>query len=103
MTPFIDRIKKSVSWIGNRASDEELSREEYELTPENGDLTSTTAVLNGEPLQVNETRDMPNLFPAHVETDAPLSIDPFSIKFVAYPNFNAPGCKKQVSSSRKDV
>lgn len=90
---FVNRIKKSVSWIGNRASDEELSREEYELTPKNGDLTSTTTLLNGEPLQVSERGDVPDLDPAHVETNAPLSIAPFSIKFVVYPNFNSPGCK----------
>ncbi|KAG6404064.1 hypothetical protein SASPL_136301 [Salvia splendens] len=87
-------IKKSVSWIGKRASDEKLSREEYRLTPENGDLRSTTMLLNGQPLHLTETTGgVPDLVPVLVGTNAPLRVAPLSVAFMVYPNFNAPGCK----------
>lgn len=93
-TSVVRGIKKSVSWIGKRASDEKLSREEYRLTPENGDLRSTTMLLNGQPLHLTETTGgVPDLVPALVGTNAPLRVAPLSVAFVVYPNFNAPGCK----------
>ncbi|KAH6797280.1 glucuronidase 2 [Perilla frutescens var. hirtella] len=90
---FAHRLKRSVSWIGNKGSDEKLSREEYHLTPRNGDLRSTTVLLNGQALQLTEGGGIPDLVPGHVDANSPLSIAPLSIKFVVYPNFNAPGCK----------
>lgn len=86
-------LKKSVSWIGSKASDEKPPREEYDLSPKNGDLISTTMLLNGQPLQLTERGGIPDLVPAHVDANSPLGIAPFSIKFVVYPNFYAPGCK----------
>lgn len=86
-------LKKSVSWIGSKASDEKPPREEYQLTPKNGDLTSTTMLLNAQPLQLTERGGVPDLVPDFVDTNSPLGIAPFSIKFVVHPNFYAPGCK----------
>ncbi|PIN11725.1 Beta-glucuronidase [Handroanthus impetiginosus] len=86
-------LKSSVSWIGSKSSDEKLSREEYHLTSENGDLRSKTMLLNGRPLHLTERGEIPSLVPVFRDIDAPLRIDPYSIKFVVYPNFSTPGCK----------
>ncbi|KAI3454828.1 hypothetical protein Pfo_011491 [Paulownia fortunei] len=90
---FAHGLKKSISWIGNKASDEKLSREEYHLTPKNGDLQSKITLLNGQPLQLTERGDIPGLVPVLRDINSPVSIAPFSIKFIVYPNFSTPGCK----------
>ncbi|KAL3640487.1 hypothetical protein CASFOL_015455 [Castilleja foliolosa] len=89
---FTHGLKKSVSWIGNTASDEKLSREEYNLTPKDGDLRSRVMLLNGQPLQLTATGDIPSLVPAHRDVNERVSIGPSSIKFIVYPNFISPGC-----------
>ncbi|KAL8465206.1 hypothetical protein ACS0TY_034636 [Phlomoides rotata] len=90
---FAHRLKRTVSWIGNKASDEKLCREEYHLTPKNGDLQSTIMLLNGKPLQLTDRGAVPSLAPLHRYTNSDLNISPFSIKFIVYPNFSAPGCE----------
>ncbi|KAL0342531.1 UNVERIFIED_CONTAM: Heparanase-like protein 1 [Sesamum calycinum] len=90
---FVHGLKRSVSWIGNKASDENLSREEYHLTPVNGDLQSKIMLLNGNRLQVTETGDIPSLVPVLRDVNSPLSIAPYSIKFVVFPSFSSPGCQ----------
>lgn len=90
---FYHGLKKSVSWIGNKASDEELTREEYNLSPKNGNLQSRIMLLNGEPLQLTERGDIPNLVGVLSDIKSPLSIAPSSIKFVVYPNFSSKGCE----------
>lgn len=93
---FTHHLKKTISWIGNKASDEKLWREEYHLTPgDGGDLRSSSMVLNGQQLlQLSERGDVPSLEPKYREVRAPLHISALSIKFVVYPNFEAPGCAK---------
>ncbi|XP_051147648.1 heparanase-like protein 1 [Andrographis paniculata] len=90
---FINSLKRSVSWIGNKASDEKLWREEYHLTPESGDLQSKTMLLNGEQLQLTQTGNIPSLAPVLRDVKSPISIAPLSIKFAVYPNFEAQGCE----------
>ncbi|KAL7098990.1 hypothetical protein ACP275_09G054000 [Erythranthe tilingii] len=89
---FIHGLKESVSWIGNKASDEKVYREEYHLTPEGGNLRSRVMLLNGQPLQLTELGDIPSLLPAVNDVNSPLSISPYSVKFVVYPNFINQGC-----------
>ncbi|KMT10738.1 hypothetical protein BVRB_5g113960 [Beta vulgaris subsp. vulgaris] len=86
-------LKKTVSWVGSRASDGQLHREEYHLTPKEGHLQSQTMVLNGKPLQISEHGDIPVLEPAFVAVNSPLYISPLSISFVVFPYFDAPACK----------
>ncbi|XP_073035826.1 heparanase-like protein 2 [Primulina eburnea] len=89
---FVHGLKESVSWIGRKAADVKLVREEYHLTPENGDLRSKTMMLNDQPLQLTEKSDIPSLVPIFRDLISPLTIAPLSIKFVVFPNFNAPSC-----------
>ncbi|KAF9619045.1 hypothetical protein IFM89_004403, partial [Coptis chinensis] len=88
---FVHGLQKSVSWIERKASDGTLMREEYHLTPD-GDLRSQTMALNGKPLQLTESGDIPNLDPLLTDMQSLLSVIPLSIAFIALPNFEAPGC-----------
>ncbi|KAL4584088.1 hypothetical protein LXL04_008678 [Taraxacum kok-saghyz] len=89
---FGDGLKNKVSWVGLRSTDENLTREEYHLTPQHGDITSKTMLLNGVPLKLTENGDVPSLRPVLVKVDSKISIDPLSIKFLRFPYFDAPGC-----------
>lgn len=89
---FVDDLKKTVSWVGLKSTDENLTREEYHLTPQHGDITSKTMLLNGVPLKLNENGDIPCFKPNFVKVDSKISIAPLSIKFLKFPNFDAPGC-----------
>ncbi|KAK9073249.1 hypothetical protein SSX86_007573 [Deinandra increscens subsp. villosa] len=89
---FIHRMKSAFSWVGSRSRNEELAREEYHLTPQGGDLKSKTMLLNGVPLQLTETRDIPQLKPNVVDVNSPIVVAPLTIKFIQFPNFDASGC-----------
>ncbi|KAK3021014.1 hypothetical protein RJ639_045145 [Escallonia herrerae] len=86
-------IKKTVSWIGGKASDEALSREEYHLTPADGNIRSKTMLLNGRRIELTAGGDIPTLSPSFLKADSGISISPLSMKFIVFPNFNAPGCR----------
>lgn len=85
-------LKRSVSWVGNEAS-EGATREEYHLTPKDGYLQSETMVLNGIPLELTENGDIPRLDPVHNNVNSPIYINPLSISFIVFPNFDAPSCE----------
>ncbi|KAG9439726.1 hypothetical protein H6P81_019891 [Aristolochia fimbriata] len=67
-------------------------REEYHLTPKDGDIQSTTMLLNGVPLELTQSGDIPELKPALVNPFQPINIAPYSIAFVSLPDFRAPAC-----------
>lgn len=90
---LVHHLKKTISWIGGKTSDEDLYREEYHLTPKDGEIQSKIMLLNGIPLVLTDNGDIPSLAPVHVNINSPLSVDPLSIKFIVLPNFNAPVCK----------
>lgn len=89
---FVRDLKRSVSWVGSRASDEPLYREEYHLTAKDGNLQSRTMVLNGIPLELTEDENIPSLDPVRLDVNSPLYINPLSISFIVFPNFDAPAC-----------
>ncbi|VVB13642.1 unnamed protein product [Arabis nemorensis] len=89
---LLDTLKKHVSWIGNKASDGYLNREEYHLTPENGELRSKTMNLNGKPLKLTSTGDIPNLEPVLRDMESPVHVLPLSMSFIVLPNFDASAC-----------
>ncbi|CAH9120940.1 unnamed protein product [Cuscuta epithymum] len=91
---FLHRIKELVSWMGSKSSQVPLYREEYHLTPQNGDLQSRIALLNGRPLQLTENGDIPLLSPLLQNVNSPIAISPLSIKFIVFPNFIAPTCRE---------
>ncbi|CAN1839778.1 Heparanase-like protein 1 [Linum perenne] len=89
---FMDRLKKSVSWIGSEATDGSLLREEYHLSPKDGNLRSKIMLLNGNPLQLTEKGDIPKLEPMRYRLSSPLYISSSSISFIVLPNFGAQAC-----------
>ncbi|KAJ6759735.1 HEPARANASE-LIKE PROTEIN 1 [Salix purpurea] len=90
--PFVRGLKRSVSWVGSRASDEPLYREEYHLTAKDGNLRSQTMLLNGLPLELAEDENIPKLDPVRLDVSSPLYINPLSMSFIVFPNFDAPVC-----------
>lgn len=90
---FSHGLKKTVSWIGSKSGDAKLVREEYHLSPKDGDLQSKTMLLNGNELALTEEGSIAILSPSLVSVKSPITIGPLSIKFIALPNFNAPGCR----------
>lgn len=89
---LVRSLKRSVQWVGSRASDEALSREEYHLTPKDGDIQSQTMLLNGLPIKLTEDGSIPALDPVYVELKTPIYVSPLSIAFIVFPNFDAPAC-----------
>ncbi|KAL8091408.1 heparanase-like protein 1 [Apium graveolens] len=90
---LVHHLKNTVSWIGGKTSNEDMYREEYHLTPKDGEIQNKIMLLNGVPLVLTDDGDIPSLAPVHVNINSPLSVDPLSIKFVVLPNINAPGCE----------
>ncbi|PRQ16281.1 putative glycosidase [Rosa chinensis] len=75
-------LKRTVSWVGLKASDGPLHGKEYHLTPKDGNLRNKIMVLNGVPLEITKDGNIPELEPVLVPTNSPLSITSLSIKFV---------------------
>ncbi|KAI3736846.1 hypothetical protein L2E82_26833 [Cichorium intybus] len=90
---FLHRLKSTFSWIGSKSTNAKLFREEYRLTPQGGNIRSKTMLLNGFPLELTRTGDIPQMKPAFVDVNSPVSIAPLTIKFIRFPNFEASGCK----------
>ncbi|KAG7594768.1 Copine [Arabidopsis thaliana x Arabidopsis arenosa] len=74
---FLETIETKVSRAGNKALDGYLNREEYHLSPKDGDLRSKIMLLNGNPLAPTVTGDIPNLEP---------------VRHGVLPTFDAPAC-----------
>lgn len=89
---FVHGLKKTVSWVGRRASDDSEMREEYHLTAQDGNHLSRNVLLNGTPLKLTEDGDIPPLNPASIAANSPISMAPLSIAFVVFPKFEAQAC-----------
>uniref|UniRef100_A0ACD5ZEH4 Uncharacterized protein n=1 Tax=Avena sativa TaxID=4498 RepID=A0ACD5ZEH4_AVESA len=71
----------------------ELSREEYHLTPKDGNLQSQHMLLNGNVLATDANGGIPKLEPVQVEGTKPITVGPYSIVFAHIPSFYAPACR----------
>lgn len=69
-----------------------IIREEYHLTPKDGDLHSQVVLLNGNELVVNSTGVIPSLEPIRTNFSSPITVAPFSIVFVHLPDIRLPSC-----------
>ncbi|KAJ7531531.1 hypothetical protein O6H91_14G047700 [Diphasiastrum complanatum] len=67
-------------------------RLEYHLTAPNGDLHSQTVLLNGVPLQMTSSGNLPTLNPILVNPSLPISVAPLSIVFVKVPHLPNLAC-----------
>ncbi|KAL4380686.1 hypothetical protein S83_011417 [Arachis hypogaea] len=71
-----------------------LRREEYHLTPKDGNIQSDIVLLNGTPLELTKSKEIPELKPKIIDasSSSPIKVAPHSIVFVQINNFNAPAC-----------
>jgi len=88
---FLHSLKRTVLWVGSKASDGSEMREEYRLTAKDNKKLSRTMLLNGDPLEMNEG-EVPALNPVLVPVNSPIYVTPLSIAFVVFPNFEAKAC-----------
>ncbi|KAG8372679.1 hypothetical protein BUALT_Bualt12G0091700 [Buddleja alternifolia] len=68
-------------------------REEYHLTPRDGNLQSQTVLLNGKVLSVDSTGAIPALKPVTVTGSKPIKVAPHSILFMYIPYVAIPACQ----------
>ncbi|XVF43098.1 hypothetical protein PTKIN_Ptkin02bG0012900 [Pterospermum kingtungense] len=68
------------------------NREEYHLTPLDGDIQSNFVLLNDVPLNPLDSVDIPAMDPKLVDASSPISVAPHSIVFVTIRDFNALAC-----------
>ena len=72
------------------------TRHEYHLSALNGDLHSQTSVLNGVPLELTPSGNLPSLdIPVVKENSAAVSVKAYSIVFVVLPDAQIPLCMVQ--------
>lgn len=67
-------------------------REEYHLTPKDGNIQSDVVLLNGTPLQLTESMNIPEMKPKLVDPSTPITVRPDSFVFVTIRDFRAPAC-----------
>lgn len=65
-------------------------REEYHLTPKDGNIQSDVLLLNGTPLKLTSSLDIPVMKPKLVDPTLPISVAPQSIVFATLRGFQAP-------------
>ncbi|KAJ3695515.1 hypothetical protein LUZ60_000892 [Juncus effusus] len=70
-----------------------FTREEYHLTPKDGNIQSQTMLLNGNILAVDSSGNIPKLIPIEIDANQPIVVTPYSIVFVHIPYFYAPICR----------
>ncbi|KAH6769554.1 glucuronidase 2 [Perilla frutescens var. hirtella] len=82
-------LEKFLLMHGNEGSNQ---REEYHLTPKNGNILSDVLLLNGTPLKLTESSDIPAMNPELVDAALPITVAPDSIVFATLRGFKAPAC-----------
>ncbi|KAG6410452.1 hypothetical protein SASPL_128512 [Salvia splendens] len=78
--------------LRHRKQVSEAAREEYHLTPMDGNIRSRTVLLNGKALTVDSTGIIPSLQPVRVNSSELITVAPYSIVFVSMPNVSIPAC-----------
>ncbi|XP_027368422.1 heparanase-like protein 3 [Abrus precatorius] len=73
-------------------SGSETAREEYHLTPQDGNIHSQVMVLNGNALSVNSDGEIPSLEPLQVNSSEPIRVASFSIVFAHLPDAAVAAC-----------
>ncbi|CAN1313952.1 Heparanase-like protein 2 [Linum perenne] len=67
-------------------------REEYHLTPEGGNIQSDVVHLNGVPLKLESNGELPKMDPKLVPASSPVTVAPHSFVYVNIKDFKAPAC-----------
>lgn len=89
--------KKSKHLIGHKSKGMVPRRQEFHLTALNGDLHSQTSLLNGIPLEITPSGNLPSLdIPAVRQNSDPVSVAALSIVFVVLQDAQIPICMPQL-------
>ncbi|AQK84105.1 Heparanase-like protein 3 precursor [Zea mays] len=67
-------------------------RDEYHLTPKDGNLRSQIMLLNGRALATDTAGNIPALEAVKMDAAQPIAVAPYSIVFARISHFNAPAC-----------
>lgn len=67
-------------------------RDEYHLTPKDGNLRSQVMLLNGKALATDAAGNIPTLEAVKVDAAQPIAVAPYSIVFARISHLNAPAC-----------
>ena len=73
-------------------NEEEGGREEYHLSPGDGDIQSEKVYLNGHLLSVTEGLEIPEMRPKLVDPSTDIIVAPHSFLFALLKDFKAPTC-----------
>ncbi|KAJ8751649.1 hypothetical protein K2173_025808 [Erythroxylum novogranatense] len=92
VTQIVGRTK--FARMSRRSKVQEALRDEYHLTPKDGDLHSQTMVLNGKHLSVSSSGAIPSLDPIKARLSDPITVAPLSIVFAHIANITLPACKE---------
>ncbi|XP_063937829.1 heparanase-like protein 2 [Daucus carota subsp. sativus] len=102
ITVLLINMSNSTTFIVNTRNDLNLypsertvrlpPREEYHLTPEDGNIQSEVVLLNDTPLKLTKSMDIPNLNPAFASPLDPIKVAPDSFVFAVLRGFDAPAC-----------
>ncbi|XP_048134211.1 heparanase-like protein 3 isoform X2 [Rhodamnia argentea] len=87
---MVEGLKNSVS-LPKGLNDANM-REEYHLTPQDGNLHSQTLLLNGNILAVSPSGDIPALEPKYLNSTSSIVVGPHSIVFAHMPYHVIPAC-----------
>ncbi|KAG8060602.1 hypothetical protein GUJ93_ZPchr0002g26424 [Zizania palustris] len=91
--PYSTEEGRRFGHIPGLGEEAELTREEYHLTPKDGNLQSQHVLLNGNVLAPDANGDIPKLEPVQVEGTQPITVSPYSIVFAHIPSLYAPACR----------
>lgn len=85
-------LRPNLARLRHRKQAIQKVREEYHLTPMDGNIQSRTVFLNGKALLVDFSGLIPALEPVRVNSSEPINVAPYSIVFVSMPNVVIPAC-----------
>lgn len=96
-SPISTETRKNAKLIPCKSKEGITSkRHEYHLSAPNGDLHSQTSLLNGVPLELTPSGDLPSVdIPIVKENSAAVSVKALSIVFVVLPDAHVPICMVQ--------
>ncbi|XP_028762076.1 heparanase-like protein 1 [Neltuma alba] len=90
-TSFNVTVKPDMNLYPDQSSDLK-KREEYHLTPKDGNIQSDIVSLNGKALRLTKSHDIPAIKPVLVNLSSPITVAADSFVFARLSYLNAPAC-----------
>ncbi|XP_028762053.1 heparanase-like protein 1 [Neltuma alba] len=91
-TSFKVSVNMDMNLYPNQQVSDSNMREEYHLTPKDGNIQSDVVLLNGKVLSLTESQDIPSMEPMLLDPSSPINVAADSIVFARLNNLNAPAC-----------